>query len=521
MGYLHTVLTAQLDQSSTKPLVKALARDTWYTGAELTAARNTLAAGLQAQGVQSGDIVLLAHGNSAELLVALLACWQLDAIAYTVNPKMPAAEFTEILQRHEYAAIVPGPENAAMLSDIYQQSGRDFSQTSVNILGQTQPLLSLQRTGRPSNPMFTAFQKRTASPLAVLMYTSGTTGAPKAVVLDQDQLLAAARDIAASQDLTAADRSLLILPLFHINAQVISLLSTLVSGGKLLIAPKFSAHQFWPQIAQEAITWVSAAPAIIAILNKTRPEIAPDVPSLRFVRSASAPLLPAVQNDFEGFFNIPIIQGYGMTECASQITLNPIGHTRVGSVGKSSGTAICILDENDKPLPAGETGEISLRGDHVITSYLDPAHQADFAHGWFHTGDVGYLDADGFLFIVGRKKELINRSGDKVSPSEVENVLIQHPAVSALAVIGLPDPIYGERVVAAVIPNAGYTADDQLSKQLQQYAADRLAAFKVPAQVIYVHELAAGPTGKIQHTRVRRAIMQQLAAKEEPKHANS
>jgi acyl-CoA synthetase (AMP-forming)/AMP-acid ligase II len=510
MTELTTAINNQLQAHDHNRFIKDLTADQWYTGSDIAFARDRMRTTLQEQGVHSGDLVLISLPNSVSHVVALLAALDLNAIAYTINPGMPAPELAEILNRHHYAAAIFGPTHTQFTDELHRITGADFTQTNVQILNHAQPVFTITNQQVAANPLITNFQQHEDSPLGVLMYTSGTTGLPKAVVLTHSQLFAAATDIAESQQLTDSDRSLLVLPLFHINAQVISVLATLVSGGKLVVAPKFSAHRFWSTIEREQITWVSAAPAIIAILLKTKPDVRPVTPQLRFVRSASAPLLPAVQREFESFFATPILQGYGMTEVASQITLNPLGATRAASVGKATGTELTIRDDANNVLPTGETGEISLRGDHVIHGYLDPQYADDFQDGWFHTGDVGYLDEDGYLFIVGRKKELINRSGDKISPVEVENVLIQHPAIRSLAVIGLPDAIYGESVAAVIILEDDYIGSAELSAELQDFAGAKLAKFKVPTRFFYTDHLAAGPTGKIQHTRVRREIMNSL-----------
>lgn len=511
MTKLTEAFNTQLAAHQHSRFIKDLTADQWFTGSDIAIARDQLRTKLQEQGVHSGDLVLISLPNSVTHVVALMATLDLNAIAYTINPNMPAPELAEIIGRHHYAAAIFNPDHADATAELQRLTGVTFTPVAAQLLGHAQQVFSLGNQKQDANPLFTQFQAHADSPLGVLMYTSGTTGLPKAVVLTHNQLFAAAKDISQSQQLTENDRSLLILPLFHINAQVITVLSTIISGGKLLVAPKFSASRFWSTIEREQITWVSAAPAIIAILLKTKPAVAPVTPQLRFIRSASAPLLPAVQQEFEAYFGTPILQGYGMTEVASQITLNPLGASKSGSVGKATGTELTIRRDDDTVAATGESGEICLHGDHVITGYLDPQYHADFQNGWFHTGDVGYVDAEGCLFIVGRKKELINRSGDKISPVEVENVLIQHPAIRSLAIVGLPDPIYGESVAAVIILEDDYIGSAELSASLQDFAATKLAKFKVPTRFFYTDHLAAGPTGKIQHTRVRRELMNNLA----------
>lgn len=506
MTQLTDAINQQINNHEHNHMIKDLNTGTWLTGAAVREQRDALATNLRNAGVGAGDIVLISLPNGPDNIIALYATLALHAVAYTVNPAMPVPELATLLHRHHYGALILGPNHAEQSGELAQLADVNLS-IQVSDATATTPVFTVSSQAVATNDQLTAFQQHTASPIGVLMYTSGTTGDPKAVVLTHDQLLAAAKDIAESQALTPLDRTLAVLPLFHINAQVISVLATTISGGKLIVAQKFSAHRFWSWVQDERITWLSGAPAIIAILLKTRPAVRPQVAQLRFIRSASAPLLPNVQRDFEDYFHVPIVQGYGMTEAASQITVNPVDQPKVGSVGRPTGTDLVILDEDDTPLAAGATGEIALHGEHVITSYLDPKYQSDFRHGWFHTGDVGYLDDDGYLFIVGRKKELINHGGDKISPAEIENVLTQHPAINQVAVVGLPDEIYGESVTAAVVLNPGFTGDTTLTDQLTQFASARLSRFKVPGQFVYVDSLAAGPTGKIQHTRVKNSLL--------------
>ena len=511
MSELSDIIKHKLDQQQTQTVLRDIARDQDFTGNDVLSAQDTLARRLRDIGVQAGDLILLSLPNSAANITVQLTAFDLDVVVQTINPNMPTAELRTTMVQHHFAAMILNEVHARALPEIEATSDLHFVHETGTLLG-SDFTLAAARNQQVGNPLLDQLNATGQSPLGVLMYTSGSSGHPKAVALNHAQLLAAASEIARTQQLTTADKTLLVMPLFHINAQVITVLATLVSGGSIAIAPKFSASHFWQQVRDNQITWVSAAPAIIAILLKTKPLSAPQVPHLRFIRSASAPLLPAVQTAFERDFGIPIQQAYGMTEGASQITFNPLGATKAGSVGKSGGTAISLQDENGRQLAQGATGEICLRGDHIITAYLDPSLQDDFDNGWFRSGDVGHLDADGYLFIDGRKKELINRGGDKISPVAIENVLITHPDVRNIAVFGMPDPVYGERVAAAVIPEADAPSATDLAQSLRAYATQRLARFEVPTDIYFTDSLPAGATGKIQRRRVRDQITTQHVA---------
>lgn len=508
MSQLTDSIDEQLRERHAQPVLRNLADGQTFSGAAVLAARDQLAQQLQELGVQAGDLLLVILPNSAASITVQLTAFKLGVIVQTINPNMPLAEILGTMTQHHFAAMILNEAHARMLPEIEATSPLHFEHARATIL--TSPFTLVTLSGqKQANPLLTALSQQTKEPLGVLMYTSGSSGKPKAVVLNHAQLYAAAHEIVRTQQLTPQDKTLLVLPLFHINAQVITVLATLISGGEIDIVPRFSASRFWSQVATQHITWVSAAPAIIAILLKTKPLSVPAVPHLRFIRSASAPLLPAVQSAFEAYFQVPIQQAYGMTEGASQITFNPLGAARTGSVGTSGGTDISIQDENQQPVASGVSGEICLRGAHIITTYLDPTLQSDFTAGWFHSGDVGHLDADGYLFIDGRKKELINRGGDKISPVAIENVLITHPAVRDIAVFGMPDDVYGERVAAAVIPEPDAADVVELAQSLRAYAQQRLARFEVPADIYLTDNLPAGATGKIQHRRVRELITDQ------------
>lgn len=333
--------------------------------------------------------------------------------------------------------------------------------------------------------------------------TSGTTGEPKGVVLAARQILWTAEHVRDSHHLTPADRGLSVLPFFHINAPVVSLCATLTAGGAVIVAPRFSRRQFWAWVARERITWVSIVPTIVALLlTDERPVRVPA--SLRFARTASAPLPVAHLRAFEQRFGVPVIETYGLSEAASQVAANPVppGERRPGSVGKPQGVRVRICAPPGstgemalREVAPGALGEICLRGPSIIAGYEGGAGAGAFRDGWFRTGDLGYLDGDGYLYIAGRLRDVINRGGEKVAPREIEEVLLDNDDVADVAVGGEPDPIYGQRVVAYIVPRGVWST--ATPERLRAYCATRLSAYKVPEVFYAVEELPRNRTGKL------------------------
>jgi acyl-CoA synthetase (AMP-forming)/AMP-acid ligase II len=337
----------------------------------------------------------------------------------------------------------------------------------------------------------------------VCLTTSGSTGEPKGVILTERQIAWTAEQIHLSHQLTPQDRGLTVLPFFHVNAPVVSLCSTLMAGSTVVIAQRFSRRRFWSWIDEYEITWASIVPTILAILLETeRPAFLPG--ALRFVRTASAPLPAADLEAFEARFGIPVIETYGLSEAASQIVANPVppGRHKPGSAGLPVGIAlrICYVRGGNgaqrlRDVAPGEIGEVCVSGPSIIKAYADGASKESFQDGWFHTGDLGYQDEEGYVFLTGRLRDVINRGGENIAPREIEEVLLTHPAVRQAAVVGRPDAIYGEQVVAYIVPQGEWNA--QQMAHLLQYAAQKLSPHKVPVDFIAVDALPKNPTGKV------------------------
>ena len=320
------------------------------------------------------------------------------------------------------------------------------------------------------------------------------------VPLTAANLIASASNIAASLALTTADRCLNVMPLFHIHGLVGSLLASLAAGGSVTCTPGFQAPRFLDWCEESEPTWYMAVPTIHqAILDRAlenRSRLAHL--KFRFIRSCSAPLPPHLMAKMEDVFGVPVIEAYGMTEASHQIATNPLppGMRKPGSVGLASGSEIAVMDHAANIVAASGTGEILLRGPGVMSGYAEnpEANRDSFVHGWFRTGDEGNIDPDGYLFITGRIKEIINRGGQKISPREIDDVLGSHPAVAQALAFAMPDTRLGEDVAAAVVLRPGVKVTET---QLRKYAAELVADYKVPRRIVFLQEIPKGPTGKL------------------------
>ena len=338
-----------------------------------------------------------------------------------------------------------------------------------------------------------------AEDVALVLHTSGTTSRPKIVPLSQRNLCASGWNIAHTLKLTPADRCLSIMPLFHIHGLIATVLASAGAGGSAFCTPGFNAFNFFAWLTEAKPTWYSAVPTMHqTILSRAgKNEAAIRANPLRFIRSSSASLPRQVLSELESVFNAPVIESYGMTEACHQMASNllPPGTRKPGKVGVAAGPELGIMDEAGNLLPAGANGEVVIRGDNVTAGYENnpKANAEAFAHGWFHTGDQGVLDEDGYLTITGRLKEIINRGGEKVSPAEVDGVLMDHPAVRQALTFAVPHAKLGEEVAAAVVLREGASVTERV---LRDFAASRLADFKVPRKVIFLAEIPKGATGK-------------------------
>ena len=340
-----------------------------------------------------------------------------------------------------------------------------------------------------------------AADTALVLHTSGTTSRPKIVPLSQANICASAEHIVRTLRLEPADRGINIMPLFHIHGLIANLLAPMRAGCSVYCTPGFDAFRAFEWFADANPTWYSAVPTMHqTILARARRNAeVTDALQLRFVRSSSASLPPQVMRELETLFRCPVIESYGMTEAAHQMASNPLppAERRAGSVGLAAGPEVAVMDGAGRLLPAGETGEVVIRGPNVMAAYENnpEANEGAFADGWFRTGDQGAMDAAGYLTITGRLKEIINRGGEKISPREVDEALMDHAAVRQAVTFALPHRTLGEEVAAAIVLAEGADASDS---ELREFAGARLADFKVPRRIVFVDEIPKGATGKLQ-----------------------
>ncbi|WP_432992671.1 class I adenylate-forming enzyme family protein [Dactylosporangium sp. CA-233914] len=351
---------------------------------------------------------------------------------------------------------------------------------------------------------------------AVLLATSGTTGEPKGVPLSQAQLLHAARRVAGHHRFGPGQRGYSPLPLFHVNAQVMGLLAALVSGASLVLDRRFEPDAYWSRVAQWSPTWLNTVPAILGALAAQPAPPEATVARLRFARSASAPLPVPTRDAFTAHTGVAVLNTYGMTEAAGQITADPldVSARRAGSVGLPVGVELAVAGPDGRPVPPGSQGMVVLRGRRVTDRYLEltghgaeASRSARDAHGWLPTGDLGWRDEDGYVYLVGRADDVINRGGEKLHPQEVEHVLLGHPAVGSAAVVAAPHERLGQVPVAFVMLRPHRT-EAGLVEELDRLCAQRLPRHKWPAAITVTAELPTSPTGKV----LRRALRADVAA---------
>ena len=451
---------------------------------------------LNAAGIGRNDRVIVALPNGPEMAAAFLAV-AAGATCAPLNPAYRANEFVSHMSSLDARALIIQPEMDSAAKAVAQSLGIPVLELSPIPDGEA-GLFTLAGDGNPR-----AARRGFAEPgdVALVLHTSGTTSRPKIVPLTQINLCASADNTRVALALTAADRCLNVMPLFHIHGLVGAVLSSLAAGGSVVCAAEFSAPQFFAWLEELRPTWYTAAPAVHqAILESAavHREVVQRSP-MRFIRSCSAPLRAALMSELEQRFKAPVIDAYGMTEAAHQIASNPLppGRRKPGSVGVAAGPEVAIMNEAGNRLPAGQPGEIAIRGSSVIQSYDGPpeVNRQAFARGWLRTGDLGYLDGDGYLYITARLKEIINRGGEKISPEEIEEALLAHPAVAEAAAFAVPHVTLGEEVVAAVVLRKGGAPTEG---DICEFAAARLSDFKVPKRVAVVRDLPRTASGKLQ-----------------------
>jgi acyl-CoA synthetase (AMP-forming)/AMP-acid ligase II len=486
------------------PAVLASGREPLTFG-ELRARVEGAVTSLRAHGIGLGDRVAIALPNGPELATLFLAVAGC-AVAAPLNPALTATELEFALRNLGVRALVVPEADTGPPRAVAESLGLTVIGLRVARSGKAGEF-QLSEPARSGRPAAAGFPE--AEDVALVLHTSGTTARPKIVLLRHRHLAASARHIRATLQLSPADRCLNVMPLFHIHGLAACLLAPLGAGGSVFCGAGFNALRFFAELAVAQATWYSAVPTMHQAILARAPRQAERLAhhGLRFVRSSSSALPPSVLRALESVFAVPAIEAYGMTEAAHQMASGrlPAGERRAGSVGRAAGPDIAVMDEQGRLLPAGRSGEIVVRGPNVFDGYekQPEANAASFTNGWFRTGDLGVIDGEGFVTIDGRLKEIINRGGEKISPREVDEALLEHEAVRQAVAFGIPHPLLGEDVGAAVVLAPGSRVTE---RELLDFVADRVAAFKVPAQLRIVEELPRGATGKLRRLDMARLL---------------
>lgn len=452
------------------------------------------AAALRKRSIGREDVVAVVMPNGPQMATAFLGVGA-AAICAPLNPAYTADEFAFYLSDLPAKALLIASTLDSPARKVASMQGIPILEATWNATDAA-GLFSLLGSGDESNDDFGAASD---DDVALVLHTSGTTARPKIVPLTHANLCASARNIAHTLDLTRDDRCLNVMPLFHIHGLVGALLSSLAAGGSVVCTPGFIGVKFFDWLERFEPTWYTAVPTMHRSVLSRASGHKSVTSNLRFIRSSSAALPQATREELEQIFQAPVIQAYGMTEAAHQIASNPLPPRvrKDGTVGISAGPQVAVLDANGQPASAGVRGEVAIRGVNVTHGYLrnPDANAAAFTNGWLRTGDEGILDEDGYLTILGRLKEVINRGGEKISPLEVDDALMAHPAVEQAITFPAPHASLGEEVAAAVMLRPDMSVSE---RQLREFVGTRLAYFKVPKRVIFVDSIPLGPTGKPQ-----------------------
>ncbi|KAF7940925.1 uncharacterized protein EAE97_007110 [Botrytis byssoidea] len=480
---------------------------------QLTAEISSFQKKLAKLGVTPQAAVSIALPNTYEFIIAFLAAsWQ-RGIAAPLNSAYKQEEF-EFYIDDLSSAVALVPKDSFQKDGPAVRAARKYNAAIAECYWNgSEVVLDVKDEGKLKGNGNQKVEQAQPDDVALVLHTSGTTGRPKAVPLTHRNLTTTMKNIQATYELTPADRTMLVMPLFHVHGLLAGFLAPLMSGGSVIVPPKFSASEFWTDFITHKANWYTAVPTIHQILLKNPPPATK--PNIRFIRSCSSPLSPTTFHALEETYNAPVLEAYAMTEASHQMTSNPLppGKRQPGSVGIGQGVEVRILDGEGKEVPIGSEGEISIRGENVTKGYLnnEKANKESFTkEGFFRTGDQGKMDKDRYVFITGRIKELINKGGEKISPIELDNVLARHPAVSEAVSFAIPDEMYGQDVGVAIVlkPDQKLTASE-----LKQWVADKVAKFKVPKQVYFSDVMPKTATGKIQRRIVADTMLKQPKAK--------
>ncbi len=476
------------------------------TFADLATSCRNVAALLQSHGSQPGDTVSLVMPNGLMTLQLLLGAMHGGWCVNPVNLLSQPRQLRYVLEHSDCRIVFASPEWEAAVRDALTGIGRDVAVVVIepDAVGVAVAVAEAVVVTVAAKPVAGATPPPAPDSVALLMYTSGTTGVPKGVMLTHANLAANALAISTEHALSQIDRVLAVLPLYHINAFAVTMLAPLAHGGSLAMPRKFSAARFWEQAAQGECTWLNVVPTMISYLIEGVAPPREQTARLRFCRSASAALPPEHLRAFEAKFGIGIIETMGLTETVAPAFSNPLdaAQRKLGSVGKASGCEARVIDAHLAAVADGQTGEIAIRGPNVMRGYYknDAATRATFTpDGWLRTGDRGHRDAEGFFFVTGRIKELIIKGGENIAPREIDEALLRHPAVLEAAAVGIADRHYGQDIMACIVLRDGHAADEA---GLRDFCTAQIGRYKTPKLFRFVKELPRGPSGKVQRLKL-------------------
>ena len=456
-----------------------------------------MANALASAGIRRGDAVAIVLPNGLPAIVSFLAA-SIAGTAAPLNPAYPYEEFLFFLRDTDARAMLCPPVGAEFARSAAADLKIPVFGVEMSVQGDVHLAHSTTGVTAPVP---------TADDIALILHTSGSTGRPKRVPLRHFNLAVSSANIANTYALSEEDVSLCIMPLFHIHGLIGSTMATLLSGGTVVVPTKFNALSFWRTVREHHVTWYSGVPTMHQLLLARAHQKPAEAASLRFIRSCSAPLSSELIDKIEGLFGVPFVEAYGMTEAAHQMTSNPLPprHRKPGSVGVGTGLRISIMDKAGNHLGIDQRGEVAIQGANVFRGYENnpEANARAFANGWFRTGDEGMLDADCYLHLTGRIKDIIIRGGENIAPHEVDEILLKHSAVAAAVTFGCAHPTLGEEVAAAVVL---HEPSGTTETALIKHCRESLAEYKCPTKIYLVESIPTTATGKIRRRAVAAAL---------------
>ncbi len=497
---ISDMIVKQASAMGDKPVIRFYDRDISYREMEEKSA--SIAAGLERLGVGKGDRVCLLMENSPEYYFAYFGVIRLGAIAGPVNCWWQTREIEYLFNDSgAVAAIV----DTAFRSHLEAIKDKTPALKHVIERGGDGTFLSFEEMADKKGIPPTV--EIGMNDVSTIVYTSGTTGNPKGVLLTHGNILTNSMQAGKLANIRSNDVVMCFLPLFHVNGLVITGTAPMCAGAQIVLRKGFSAGEFWDCVSKYRVSIFSGVPTVYQILLNTPGSEKADVSSLRYGVCGAAPMPVETIRKFEEQFNMIIIEGYGLTEATAGATANPIdGIRKIGSIGiPFADSEVKLFDDDDKEVSQGEVGEIVIRGGNVMKGYFNKPDETEktLHGGWLHTGDMAYADGDGYLFIVDRKKEMIIRGGENIYPKELEEIMYGHPRVLEVAVVGVKDEIYGEEVMACLVPRQGETID---TEEFRSWCRANMASYKVPKYVSIRQQLPKNILGKILKKELKAAL---------------